>query len=82
MRILPRSLGAALFLIVASLAATRERLERTLARWRNETADPLLDAGRLQRWKDAATRWGTLPKIKAGKSAVVRIPEGELEMLK
>ena len=34
------------------------------------------------RWQEAATRWGRLPKIPAGPSMVVRIPEGELELLK
>jgi hypothetical protein len=42
----------------------------------------LLDAARLQRWIDAAARWEKLPRVKAGPSEVVRIPDGELELLK
>jgi hypothetical protein len=50
--------------------------------WREKRADPLLDAARVQRWKDAAARWAKLPRVKAGPRMVVRIPEGELELLK
>ncbi len=63
-------------------APVREQLEAALRNWRRQTDDPLLDAGRLERWKDAAVRWGKLPLVKAGPRQVVRIPEGELELLK
>jgi hypothetical protein len=43
--------------------------------------DPLLDAARLQRWLDAATRWGKLPRVKAGPNEVIHIPDGELKLL-
>jgi len=65
-----------------ALAETRRRLERALEKWRRETNDPLLDAARVQRWRDAADRWGRLPRVKAGPSMVVRIPEGELDLLR
>jgi len=62
-------------------AAARGRLETTLQQWREQTSDPLLDAARLQRWQAAAARWGQLPKIKTAASAVVRIPDGEVDRL-
>jgi len=63
-------------------ADARKKLETTMQMWREKRADPLLDPARLQRWKDAAVRWGKLPRVKAGPSMVVRIPEGDLELLK
>ena len=66
----------------AAHAATRRRLEAALRDWRERTSDPLLDAARLQRWIDTAARWEKLPRVKAGPSEVVRIPDGELELLK
>jgi arylsulfatase A-like enzyme len=64
-------------------AATRRRLESALQRLREkDEADPLLDPARVQRWKDAATRWGKLPRVMSGHNKVVRIPAGELELLK
>jgi hypothetical protein len=66
----------------AAHAATRRRLEAALRDWRERTSDPLLDAARLQRWIDTAARWEKLPRVKAGLSEVVRIPDGELEFLK
>jgi N-sulfoglucosamine sulfohydrolase len=66
----------------AACAATRKRLAAALQDWRQQTADPLLDAARTQRWRDAAARWGKLPRVKAGPSAIVHIPEGELELLR
>jgi N-sulfoglucosamine sulfohydrolase len=62
--------------------ATRQRLEAALQAWREKRADPMLDAARLQRWKDAAVRWSKLPKVKAAAGSVVHIPDGELELLK
>lgn len=66
----------------AAHADVRRQLESAMAKWREETGDPTLDAARVGRWQEAATRWGRLPKIPAGPSMVVRIPEGELELLK
>ncbi|MFA6560403.1 MAG: sulfatase [Verrucomicrobiia bacterium] len=63
-------------------AATRKRLEVAIQAWREKRADPLLDPARVQRWKDAAARWDKLPRIKVGPHKIVRIPEGELELLK
>ncbi|MCX6908032.1 MAG: sulfatase-like hydrolase/transferase, partial [Verrucomicrobia bacterium] len=63
-------------------ADARKKLEAVMQIWREKRADPLLDPARLQRWKDAAARWGKLPRVKAGTHMVVRIPEGELELLK
>lgn len=62
-------------------AATRRRLEAALDQWREQTGDPLLDAARLERWKEAAKRWGQLPKIKTAANSVVQIPAGEVETL-
>jgi hypothetical protein len=42
----------------------------------------LLDPARLQRWKDARARWQERGRAQADDRAVVRIPEGELELLK
>jgi len=66
----------------ASLAAIRRRLEAALLDWRKQTADPLLEPARMQRWRDAAAHWNKLPRVKAGPDEVVRIPAGELEMLR
>ena len=66
----------------AAHAAVRRRLDAALAAWRAQTADPLLDPARVQRWRAAAARWDKLPRVKAGPSEVVRIPAGELELLK
>jgi hypothetical protein len=66
----------------AAHAAARRRLDAALAAWRAQTADPLLDPARVQRWRAAAARWDKLPRVKAGPSEVVRIPAGELELLK
>ncbi len=63
-------------------ADARKKLEAVMQGWREKRADPLLDLARLQRWKDAAARWGKLPRVKAGPHMVVRIPEGDLELLK
>jgi arylsulfatase A-like enzyme len=63
-------------------AATRQRLAAALQDWRERTGDPLLDAARVQRWRDAATHWGKLPRVKAGANDVVRIPDGDLDLLK
>jgi len=65
-----------------ALAPVRQRLEAALKDWREKTDDPLLDAGRLQRWKDAAARWNKLPRVKTAAIPVVHIPEGELDLLK
>lgn len=66
----------------ASLAAVRQQLETALADWRKQTADPLLDAARVKRWRDAAARWNALPRVKSGPNEVVHIPAGELELLR
>jgi N-sulfoglucosamine sulfohydrolase len=66
----------------ASLAACRQRLETVLLDWRKQTADPLLDTARLQRWRDAAAHWDKIPRVKSGPDAVVHIPAGELELLR
>ena len=63
-------------------AGARKKLETAMQAWREKRADPLLDPARLQRWKDAAARWDKLPRVKAGAVKVVRIPEGELDLLK
>ena len=63
-------------------ADTLRRLQSALLAWRERTGDPLLDDARVQRWQEAAARWGQLPKVKAGPSQVVHIPEGELDLLK
>ena len=63
-------------------ADVRRQLEAALQTWREKTHDPTLDAARVRRWQEAAVRWGQLPKIKAGPSMVVRIPAGELDLLK
>ncbi|MBM3892057.1 MAG: DUF4976 domain-containing protein, partial [Verrucomicrobia bacterium] len=63
-------------------AEARKKLETAMQAWREKRADPLLDLARLQRWKDAAARWAKLPRVKAGAARVVRIPEGELDLLK
>jgi len=60
---------------------TLAKLEAALQAWRKISADPTLDAARVKRWQDAATKWGRLPKVKAGPNMVVRIPEGELKLL-
>lgn len=62
--------------------AARERLEVALKDWRQKTADPLLDAGRVDRWMKAAADWKKLPRTQTVAGSVVRIPEGELERLK
>jgi hypothetical protein len=49
---------------------------------RNLTSILLADAARLQRWIDAAARWEKLPRVNAGPREVVRVPDGELELLK
>jgi hypothetical protein len=66
----------------ATWAEVRRQLEAALQAWREQTADPTLDAARVRRWQDAAARWGKLPKVPAGPSMVVHIPDGELELLK
>ena len=66
----------------AALAAARQRLEAALIAWRKQTADPLLEPARVQRWRDAAARWDKLPRLKAGPDEVVRIPAGELDLLR
>lgn len=66
----------------AALVEIRRRLESALLQWRQQTADPLLDLSRLQRWRDAADRWGRLPREQSGPDTVVHIPAGELELLK
>jgi len=66
----------------ASRAEVRRRLEAALLDWRTQTADPLLDPMLVQRWRDAANRWDKLPRVKAGPDTVVRIPAGELELLR
>jgi len=63
-------------------AATRRRLEAAVQAWREKRADPLLDPARVQRWKDARAHWDTLPRVKVGPNTIVRIPEGELELLR
>lgn len=63
-------------------ADARKKLETAIQVWRKKRGDPLLDAARLQRWKDAAAHWSKQPRTKAGPMMVVRIPEGELELLK
>jgi len=63
-------------------ADTRQRLEVALQRWREKRADQLLDPARLQRWQDARSHWDALPRAKVGPNMVVRIPEGELDLLK
>jgi arylsulfatase A-like enzyme len=63
-------------------AEARKKLETVMQAWREKRADPLLDPARLQRWKDAAAHWAKLPRVQAGATKVVRIPEGELELLK
>lgn len=63
-------------------ADARKKLEAVMQSWREKRADPLLDPARLQRWKDAAARWAKLPRVKAGPSMVVHIPEGDLDLLK
>jgi N-sulfoglucosamine sulfohydrolase len=65
-----------------TLSKVRERLESALTDWQVKTADPLLDAARVQRWKAAAERWDKLPRVKAAAAQVVHIPPGELELLK
>jgi len=63
-------------------AARRQRLEAALQAWREKRADPMLDASRLQRWKDAAARWAKFPRAKSPTGGVVRLPEEELKLLK
>lgn len=64
-------------------AVARRRLEAALQGVREkDAADPLLDPARVQRWKDAAARWGKLPRVTRGPNTVVVIPEGELDLLK
>ncbi|MHB8898167.1 MAG: sulfatase family protein [Thermoguttaceae bacterium] len=65
----------------ANRAEIRGRLETALQAWRVQTGDPTLDAARVRRWQDAALRWGKIPKVPAGPSMVVHIPEGELNLL-
>ncbi|HPA19414.1 MAG TPA: sulfatase [Verrucomicrobiae bacterium] len=66
----------------AAHAAARQRLEAAITTWRQKTGDPLLDPTRVQRWKDAAARWAKLPRAKDHANSVVRIPEGDLDLLK
>lgn len=66
----------------AACTDARRQLETALQTWRQQTADPTLDAARVRRWQEAAARWGQLPKTKAGPSKVVRLPAGELDLLK
>lgn len=66
----------------AAHADARKKLEAVMQIWREKRADPLLDPALLQRWKDTAVRWGKLPRVKAGAHMVVRIPEGDLKLLK
>ncbi|MBI5685494.1 MAG: sulfatase [Verrucomicrobia bacterium] len=63
-------------------ADARKKLETAMQGWREKRGDPLLDAARLQRWKDAAASWAKQPRVKAGFSMVVRVPEGGLELLR
>ena len=60
---------------------TRAKLQAALQAWRETSSDPTLDAARVKRWQDAATKWSRLPKVKAGPNMVVHIPEGELKLL-
>jgi len=66
----------------AACEHVRRQLEAALQAWRQQTGDPTLDAARVRRWQEAADRWGQLPKVPAGPSKVVRIPAGELDLLK
>ena len=66
----------------ASCTKIRRTLETVLQEWRAKTSDPTLDTARVQRWKYAAERWSQMPKVKDGSNMVIRIPEGELELLK
>jgi arylsulfatase A-like enzyme len=64
-------------------ASVRRRLEAALQSLREaETADPLLDAARVERWKNAAAHWEQLPRVRSGPNMIVRIPKGELDLLK
>jgi N-sulfoglucosamine sulfohydrolase len=66
----------------AEMAGVRKQLETALAAWRQQTADPLLDPARLQRWRDAAARWDKIPRVKSGPDEVVHIPPGDLDLLR
>lgn len=64
-----------------ALSATRRRLEGALRQWREESADPLLDNGRLQRWIAASATWGAGPRKARGNKMLVHVPPGGLELL-
>jgi arylsulfatase A-like enzyme len=64
-----------------SFAPVRARLEAALLKWRTETADPLLDAARAERWVAAGQKWGQGPREKLGAYQVVRVPPGEQHLL-
>jgi len=59
------------------LAMERHRLEAALQSWRADTADPLLDPDRLERWGQMATQWITRYKT----SGALNIPKEELRLL-
>ena len=67
---------------IPECAAVRKTLESTLAAWRKETGDPLLDPARLERWQAATDRWQKLPRIQVGTTEVVTIAPEELERLR
>lgn len=67
---------------LTAVSDAQARLETALAKWQQETHDPLLDAARLQRWQVAREAWSKLPRIETAAAKVVRIPAGDLERLK
>jgi len=64
-----------------ALAPVRRKLEAALLEWRKETADPVLDDGRTQRWIAATKKWASGPREKVGAKMVVKVPPGELRLL-
>jgi len=64
-----------------ALVPVRRKLEAALLEWRKETADPMLDDARTQRWIAAAKKWGNAPREKVGAKMVVKVPPGELRLL-
>ena len=64
-----------------ALAPVKQKLEAALLQWRQETADPLLDDARAQRWIAAAKKWGSGPREKVGNKRVVSVPPGDLKLL-
>ncbi|MBN2450970.1 MAG: sulfatase [Lentisphaeria bacterium] len=62
----------------AAAAGIRRRLEQVLQAWRERTADPLLDAARLERWQAAVTAWQAAKAAQPNPRDGIRVPAEEV----